>query len=77
MIPGLQVGDFILVNKHSYGLKINRIGKPFAMASDPEYGDVVGLDFTARDLQNDLKVKGLPWEKSKSFDGSIHHKVVK
>ena len=41
MIPGLQVGDFILVIKHSYGLKINRIGKPFAMASDPEYGDVV------------------------------------
>jgi signal peptidase I len=41
MIPGLQVGDFILVNKHSYGLKINRIGKPFAMASDPDYGDVV------------------------------------
>jgi len=41
MIPGLRVGDFILVNKHSYGLKINRIGKPFAMASDPEYGDVV------------------------------------
>ena len=41
MIPGLQVGDFILVNKHSYGLKINRVGKPFAMASDPEYGDVV------------------------------------
>ena len=41
MIPGLQVGDFILVNKHSYGLKINRIGKPFVMASDPEYGDVV------------------------------------
>ena len=41
MIPGLQVGDFILVNKHSYGLKVNRIGKPFALASDPEYGDVV------------------------------------
>ena len=41
MIPGLQVGDFILVNKHSYGLKVNRIGQPFALASDPEYGDVV------------------------------------
>lgn len=41
MIPGLKVGDFILVNKHSYGLKINRTGKPFALAADPEYGDVV------------------------------------
>ena len=41
MIPGLQAGDFILVNKHSYGLKVNRIGRPFALASDPEYGDVV------------------------------------
>ena len=41
MMPGLQVGDFILVNKHSYGLKVNRIGRPFALASDPEYGDVV------------------------------------
>ena len=41
MIPGLKVGDFILVNKHSYGLKVNRIGKPFAFESGPEYGDVV------------------------------------
>ena len=41
MIPGLQVGDFILVNKHSYGLKVNRVGEPFAFAADPEYGDVV------------------------------------
>jgi 2-keto-4-pentenoate hydratase/2-oxohepta-3-ene-1,7-dioic acid hydratase in catechol pathway len=30
----------------------------------------VGIDFTARDIQDDLKKKGLPWEKSKSFDGS-------
>jgi signal peptidase I len=41
MIPGLKVGDFILVNKHSYGLKIERTGKSFAMAKDPEFGDVV------------------------------------
>ncbi len=41
MIPGLKVGDFILVNKHSYGLKINRIGATFALTSDPDYGDVV------------------------------------
>ena len=41
MIPGLKVGDFILVNKHSYGLKINRIGNTFALSEDPDYGDVV------------------------------------
>ena len=41
MIPGLKVGDFILVNKHSYGLKINRIGNTFALSKDPDYGDVV------------------------------------
>ena len=41
MIPGLKVGDFILVKKHSYGLKVNRIGGTFALSADPEYGDVV------------------------------------
>lgn len=30
----------------------------------------VGIDFTARDLQNDLKQKGLPWEKAKGWDNS-------
>ncbi len=30
----------------------------------------LGLDLTARTLQNELKAKGLPWEKAKSFDGS-------
>ncbi len=30
----------------------------------------VGIDFTARDIQIELKKKGMPWEKSKSFDGS-------
>jgi 2-keto-4-pentenoate hydratase/2-oxohepta-3-ene-1,7-dioic acid hydratase in catechol pathway len=30
----------------------------------------IGIDFTARDLQNKAKEKGLPWEKAKAFDGS-------
>ncbi|MES2776388.1 MAG: fumarylacetoacetate hydrolase family protein [Bacteroidota bacterium] len=30
----------------------------------------LGIDFTARDLQTELKKKGLPWEKSKAFDQS-------
>lgn len=30
----------------------------------------IGIDFTARDVQNSLKSKGLPWEKAKAWDGS-------
>ncbi len=30
----------------------------------------VGIDFTARDIQNELKQKGLPWEKAKAWDNS-------
>jgi 2-keto-4-pentenoate hydratase/2-oxohepta-3-ene-1,7-dioic acid hydratase in catechol pathway len=33
-------------------------------------GITVGIDFTARDIQDDLKKKGLPWEKAKAFDNS-------
>jgi 2-keto-4-pentenoate hydratase/2-oxohepta-3-ene-1,7-dioic acid hydratase in catechol pathway len=30
----------------------------------------IGIDFTARDIQNELKKKGLPWEKAKAWDNS-------
>ncbi|MEC7173441.1 MAG: fumarylacetoacetate hydrolase family protein [Bacteroidota bacterium] len=53
-------------------VKINRIGKyieeKFAYKYYQEIG--LGIDFTARDLQQNLKDKGLPWEKAKGFDGS-------
>ncbi|MEZ4738466.1 MAG: fumarylacetoacetate hydrolase family protein [Flavobacteriales bacterium] len=32
----------------------------------------IGLDLTARSLQQELKEKGLPWEKAKAFDGSAY-----
>ena len=41
MMPGLKVGDFLLVDKNSYGMKVNRIGEPFALTQSPDYGDVV------------------------------------
>jgi len=41
MMPGLKVGDFLLVEKNSYGYKINRIAVPAITKNDPNYGDVV------------------------------------
>ena len=53
-------------------VKINKVGKYIDEKFAHKYYDEIGLgiDFTARDLQNKLKDKGLPWEKSKAFDGS-------
>ena len=53
-------------------VKINKVGKYIEPKFAHKYYDEisVGIDFTARDLQNQLKEKGLPWEKAKSFDGS-------
>lgn len=40
-------------------------------AASKYYNEIsVGLDFTARDLQQKLKTKGLPWEIAKAFDNS-------
>lgn len=53
-------------------VKINKNGKHIQEKFAHKYFDeiTVGIDFTARDLQNNLKTKGLPWELAKGFDGS-------
>ena len=51
---------------------INRLGRHIDEEFSSRYYDkiTIGVDFTARDYQSELKKKGLPWEKSKAFDGS-------
>ena len=53
-------------------IKIKRIGKNIEKRFAHRYFDEIGLgiDFTARDVQQQLKEKGLPWEKAKAFDQS-------
>ena len=53
-------------------IKINRLGKHIQESFAHKYYQEIGLgiDFTARDVQEEVKAKGLPWEKAKGFDGS-------
>jgi 2-keto-4-pentenoate hydratase/2-oxohepta-3-ene-1,7-dioic acid hydratase in catechol pathway len=53
-------------------VRINRVGKSIEPAfAHRYYSEIsVGIDFTARDVQQRCKEKGLPWERAKAFDGS-------
>jgi 2-keto-4-pentenoate hydratase/2-oxohepta-3-ene-1,7-dioic acid hydratase in catechol pathway len=53
-------------------LRVSKNGRYIQERHAPNYynGITVGIDFTARDLQNELMAKGLPWEKCKAFDNS-------
>ena len=66
--------DFSQLIQHEVEVlvKIDRIGKHIQAKFAYKYYKQIGLgiDFTARDLQQILKKSGLPWEKAKGFDGS-------
>lgn len=53
-------------------VKIDRLGKNIEEQFADRYYSTIGLgiDFTARDIQEEQKKKGLPWERAKAFDGS-------
>ena len=53
-------------------IKIKKLGKHIEKRFAPSYYSEIGLgiDFTARDLQNECKINGHPWEKAKAFDHS-------
>lgn len=53
-------------------VRINKVGKHIAERFAHKYYEEisVGIDFTARDVQQKLKTAGLPWERAKAFDSS-------
>ncbi|MDY5036308.1 MAG: fumarylacetoacetate hydrolase family protein, partial [Prevotella sp.] len=53
-------------------VRICRLGKSIPEQFAHRYYDAVtvGIDFTARDMQRELRADGMPWEIAKGFDGS-------
>ena len=60
MIPTLEVGDFILVNKFSYGLRLPVVGTKIVPIGDPERGDVMVFKKPDRKMNYIKRVIGLP-----------------
>ena len=61
MLPTLQVGDFILVNKYTYGIRLPVINKKLIPIGEPQHGDVMVFRYP-RDPSLDYikRVVGLP-----------------
>lgn len=61
MLPTLEVGDFILVNKYAYGLRLPVVGTKILDVDDPERGDVMVFRYPEDGTTNYIKrVVGLP-----------------
>lgn len=81
MKPATALSDFVypsFSNNIHYEcelvVKISKQGKKISEETAADYWNKItlGIDFTARDIQDKLKAKGLPWEKCKAFDGSAY-----
>ncbi len=64
MVPTLLVGDFILVNKYAYGVRLPIINKKIADVGDPERGDVMVFKYP-KDMSQDYikRVIGVPGDR--------------
>ncbi|MDX1452110.1 MAG: signal peptidase I [Oleiphilaceae bacterium] len=61
MLPTLEVGDFILVNKFSYGLRLPVAGTKFVEIDDPQRGDIMVFKYPEDGKTNYIKrVVGVP-----------------
>ena len=60
MVPTLEVGDFILVNKYAYGIRLPVLGTKIFAVGDPERGDVMVFIPPHEDRYFIKRVIGLP-----------------
>lgn len=72
MLPTLEVGDFILVNKYAYGLRLPVAGTKILEVGDPERGDVMVFRYPEDGETNYIKrVIGLPGDRIRYQDKQL------
>ena len=72
MLPTLEVGDFILVNKYAYGLRLPVLGTEIVEIDDPERGDIMVFRFPEDGKTNYIKrVVGLPGDRIRYRDKTL------
>lgn len=72
MLPTLEVGDFILVNKYTYGLRLPVVGTKVLELGDPQRGDIMVFKFPGNEKVNYIKrVVGLPGDVIKYHDKQL------
>ncbi len=73
MLPTLQVGDFILVNKYEYGIRMPVIGNKVVEIGDPERGDIIVFRFPDNPRINYIKrVVGLPGDRIRYEEKTLY-----
>jgi signal peptidase I len=70
MVPTLQVGDFILVNKYAYGLRLPVLGTKILSVDDPQRGDVMVFVPPHDDRYFIKRVIGLPGDTIR-YEGKV------
>ncbi len=72
MIPTLEIGDFILVNKFSYGLRLPVLGTKVLEVGEPTYGDVMVFVPPNDDRYFIKRVVGLPGDEVRIIDNDLY-----
>ena len=71
MIPTLEIGDFILVNKYAYGLRLPVIGTKLVDVDEPQRGEVMVFIPPHEDQYYIKRVIGLPGDTVRYEDGDL------
>ncbi|MDT8312007.1 MAG: signal peptidase I, partial [Methylophaga sp.] len=73
MLPTLHIGDFILVNKFAYGIRLPVINSKIVDTGAPERGDVIVFRYPQQpEIDYIKRVVGLPGDKIGYFDKTVY-----